>query len=142
MSLSNVHFLGDEKIDGISLVENPFTAAKVRARLRIFAHAPSQVLGFPVNCHFQDKECAPNLSAKNTVLDGFLTRKIVRNPVIQNDQQTKGNLVFVIMDTTRVNGVDLTEENIFDRISTVKVLFLLIFEMFALLKHEISVFYF
>lgn len=70
-----------------------------------------------------DQEWAPQLNVKNTVLDGFLTRKIVRNPAAQNNQQTKGKLVFVIMDTTRVNGVDLTEENICERISAVRVPF-------------------
>ena len=38
-----------------------------------------------------------------------------------NNQEAKGRLNFFIMDATRVNGLDLTQKNIQERISAVQV---------------------
>ena len=63
------------------------------------------------------KDGTPRLTPKDTVLDGVVTRKIVRDGAIQ-----KGNkLTFVIMDSTRVKGINLTDKGIQERISTVQV---------------------
>jgi len=160
-------FLGDEHIDGISLVENPFTATKVRARLRVFAHTPPRVWGFLVNCHFPlsienidelnaepyivspkpegvrcllyidtkgeifienkklnifqlDRNRAPQLMPVDTVLDGIVVRKILRD---ENNQEAVGKFTFFIIDAIRCKGVDLTQKNIQERISQVQVLY-------------------
>ncbi len=69
-----------------------------------------------------DSDRAPRLIPKDTILDGIMVKKIVRNGAAQNhNQETNGELSFVIMDATRVNGVDLTQNNIQDRISVVQV---------------------
>ena len=66
-----------------------------------------------------DHYCAPQLIPKNTVLDGIVTRKIIRDEAIQNNN--KGKLTFLVMDATRCSGIDLTQENIQQRISTIQV---------------------
>ncbi len=158
-------FLGDEHIDGISLVENPFTATKIRARLRVFARTPPRVWGFLVNCHFPlsienidelkaepyvvspkpegvrcllyidakgemflqnkklnifqlDRNRAPQLMPVDTVLDGIVVRKILRD---ENNREAAGKLTFLIIDAIRCKGVDLTQQNIQERISKVQV---------------------
>ena len=70
-----------------------------------------------------DPDFAPQLIPKDTVLDGIVVRKIVRDGAAQidNNQEAKGGLSFFVMDATRVNGVDLTEKNIQERISVVQV---------------------
>jgi len=62
------------------------------------------------------KDGAPRLIPKDTVLDGVVTRKTVRDGAIQ-----KGKLTFVIMDSTRVKGINLTDKGIQERIATVQV---------------------
>lgn len=57
-----------------------------------------------------------------TVLDGIVVRKIVRAEHDSNQEASNGKLTFVIMDATRVNGVDLTQKNILERMSAVQVL--------------------
>ena len=69
-----------------------------------------------------DPDFAPRLIPKDTVLDGIVVRKIVRDGAAQSrSAEAKGKLSFVIMDATRVNGLDLTQKNIKDRISVVQV---------------------
>jgi len=69
-----------------------------------------------------DQDRTPQIP-KNTVLIGIVTRKIIRNENAQNSnsEANDGKLTFVIMDATRVNGVDLTQKNVTERISTIQV---------------------
>ena len=66
-----------------------------------------------------DHYCAPQLIPKNTVLDGIVTRKILRDGAIQNNH--KGKLTFFIMDATRCSGIDFIQKSIRQRISTIQV---------------------
>ena len=70
-----------------------------------------------------DQDRAPKPIPKDTVLDGIVVRKIVRDGAAQNNNEVAyGKLTFVIMDATRINGVDLTEKNIQERISVAQVI--------------------
>lgn len=62
------------------------------------------------------RDCAPQMTTSDTILDGIVVRKRQ-----SNNQEIKGNSTFVIMDATRVNGVDLTGKSIQERIAAVKV---------------------
>lgn len=65
-----------------------------------------------------DQDKAPRMTATDTVLEGIVTRMVIRDESIQN----KGKLTFVIMDVTRVNGVDLTKKGILERMSAAQVI--------------------
>jgi len=65
-----------------------------------------------------DQDKAPWMTSTDTVLDGIVTRMVIRDGSIQN----KGKLTFVIMDVTRVNGVDLTKKGILERMSAAQVI--------------------
>lgn len=67
------------------------------------------------------KSCAFRVIPPETVLDGIVVRKIVRSER-SNQEASNGKLTFVIMDATRINGVDLTQKSIQERMSIVQVL--------------------
>lgn len=64
-----------------------------------------------------DQDRTPQLISINTVLDGIVVRKIVRDGTA-----TEGKLTFVIMDATCVNGVDLTKKSFEERSLVIKVI--------------------
>lgn len=73
-----------------------------------------------------DEDRAPQLTTKDTVLDGLVMRKIRPDGLTNSEandeiEVAKGKLTFVIMDATRCSGVDLTRRNIQERISFVRV---------------------
>lgn len=58
----------------------------------------------------------------DTILFGMVVRKKLRDEAtLINEPGAKGKLMFVILDATRVNGTDLTQESLLGRISAVKV---------------------
>ena len=73
-----------------------------------------------------DEDHAPQLTVKDTVLDGLVVRKIRPDGLANCEaneevEEAKGMLTFVIMDATRCSGVDLTGRNIQERISFIRV---------------------
>lgn len=71
-----------------------------------------------------DPDRAPQAIPRDTILDGIVVKKIVRAGEAasnSNSADVEGKVTFVIMDATRVNGVDLIPMTILDRISFVMV---------------------
>ena len=69
-----------------------------------------------------DQDRALQLIPADTVLDGFLSRKILRDGAHENSQDwSKGKLTFIIMDAIRCKGVDLTQKSIQERITAIQV---------------------
>ena len=66
-----------------------------------------------------DPDLSPKLP-KDTILDGIIVKKLVRGEG-SNDGNGDGKLSFVIMDATRVDGVQLSQKSIQERISAVEV---------------------
>ena len=66
-----------------------------------------------------DPDLAPKLP-KDTILDGIVVKKLVRGEG-SNGNGDDGKLSYVIMDATRVDGVQLTQKSIQERISAVEV---------------------
>ena len=67
-----------------------------------------------------DPNCAPQLIPNDTILEGVVVRKIVRDDGAA--QNSNGRLTFVITYAFRCQGVDLlAERSIQERISTIMV---------------------
>ena len=78
----------------------------------------------PIPTMFQlDQDRSPQLIPFDTILDGFLSRKIFRDGAADENNQDwcKGKRTFVIMDAIRCNGVDLTQKIILERIGVIEV---------------------
>jgi len=85
--------------EGRTFMENSTQQIFQFAKSRLFQHFPTE-----------------------TVLDGIVVRKMVRGDAAQNvNQNPDGKLTFLIMDATRVKGVDVTQKSIQERISIVQV---------------------
>jgi len=110
------------------LEKEPFVVAPKPNGVRFLLYVDSEGKMMMENMaqHFfkVDQDHAPQMTATDTVLDGILTRRFIRDgsPRVNNNQEEKGKLTFVVMDATRCRGIDLTKMNILERISAVKVI--------------------
>lgn len=72
-----------------------------------------------------DQHRAPQQIPRDSVFDGIIVKKITRggaaDEVASNNTAGDGKLTFVVMDATRINGMDLTRKSILERISTARV---------------------
>jgi len=115
LNRNNLHKL---KTDG------PFVVAPKPVGIRYLLYVDSDGMMFMQNNTQHvfkiDPDLAPKVIPKDTILDGIVVKKLVRGKSSnRNGDGTKLN--FVIMDATRVDGVQLTQKSILDRISAVQV---------------------
>jgi len=110
------------------LEKEPFVVAPKPngVRFLLYINSEGKMIMENMAQHFfkVDQDRALQVTATDTVLDGILTRKIISDgsPCLNNNQEEKGKLTFVVMDATRCRGVDLTRKNILERISAVQVI--------------------
>ena len=116
LNRNNLHKL---KTDG------PFVVAPKPVGIRYLLYVDSDGMMFMQNntqhvFKIDQGLIAPKLIPKDTILDGIVVKKLVRGKSSnRNGDGTKLN--FVIMDATRVDGVQLTQKTILERISAVQV---------------------
>jgi len=100
----------------------PFVVAPKPLGIRVLLYVnPNGMMFFENNTQnvFKvDPDLAPQLP-KDTILDGIIVKKLVRGE--GSNGNGDGKLSFVIMDATRVDGVQLTQKSIQERISAVEV---------------------
>lgn len=120
--------LSVENIKNLEVVPYVVTPKPVGVRFLLYIDSEGSMFMENMTQHIfkLDEDRAPQLTVKDTVLDGLVVRKIRPNGLgsfeaNEDVEVAEGKLTFVIMDATRCSGVDLTGRNIQERISFIHV---------------------
>ena len=104
--------------------DGPFVVAPKPVGIRYLLYVDSDGMMFMENntqhVFKVDPDLAPKVIPKDTILDGIVVKKLVRGKGSKRNVDG-AKLNFVIMDATRVDGDQLTQKGILDRISAVQV---------------------
>ena len=101
-------------------MEPHFIAAKpLGKRYLLFTHPDGKIclVNETEDIFVLDQDHTPQKIPINTILDGIVVRKIVRDGAA-----SEGKLTFVIIDSTCVNGINLTKKSFEQRSLIIKVL--------------------